>query len=419
VAQFKDFVKNCHEHGIAVLVDVVYNHMVQGNLLTNWGGYSSEEYPNGIYFNDAAHGGSPWGPRPDIGRPQVADLLEQNSLMFLRDYDCDGLRWDSVANLRSFNENDIAHNLNLAGIRLIQKSNDEYRKTGPTKIVIAEDLHQDDAFDTQPIAQGGLGFNTQWDDTICTIVRKAVAGADTSRNLTAVGSVITRKIGPNPFARVIYTEDHDQVGHPTDRRQGVPQIRVPAFIDPQDPQSIKAKRRSTLAAAIILTSPGVPMLFQGQEMLDPNTFLWGVFVPINWTRVDSMSGIVKMYHDMIALRRNRDGKTAGLEGGNTSVFHIDQQNHTLAYRRWDKGGAGDDVIVVANFSAAAIPALSLGFPGPGKWTVRFNSGSSIYDPQFKDGETSDVTAVQAAADGLAYSGHLAIGPYSVIVLSQD
>jgi len=60
-AQWVDFINACHAHGIAVIVDVVYNHMSGRTLLRNFGGFSSAEYPNGIYFNDAAHGVSPGG----------------------------------------------------------------------------------------------------------------------------------------------------------------------------------------------------------------------------------------------------------------------------------------------------------------------------------------------------------------------
>ncbi|HEX4797301.1 MAG TPA: alpha-amylase family glycosyl hydrolase [Humisphaera sp.] len=410
-AQFVDFVNACHAHGIAVIVDVVYNHMSGRNLLRNFGGFTSAEYPNGIYFNDAAHGVSPWGPRPDFSRPQVAAFLEDNALMYMMQLGCDGERWDSVANMRSFTGRG-ANNVNTDGIKLMQKMMADYRATQPGKILIAEDLRNEPNV-TKPISQGGIGFNTQWDNNTCAAVRRAITGEDAARNLAALAQVIDRKIGDDPFARVIYSEDHDQVGHPPR------DIRVPAIVDPQDPQSLKAKKLSTLAAAIILTSPGVPMLFQGQEMLDPRTFTFGVNVPMDWSRVQTQAGTIQLYQDMIALRRNIAGKTGGLEGGNVNVFRIDEANHTIAYRRWDKGGAGDDVIVAINLSQTPIPDLNIGFPAAGKWKVRFNSGSTGYDPQFKGGNSTDVTATQSGADGLTCSGHVAIGAYSVVIFSQD
>jgi 1,4-alpha-glucan branching enzyme len=410
-AQFLEFVNACHAHGIAVIVDVVYNHMNGRTLLRNFGGYSTAELPNGIYFNDAAHGVSPWGPRPDFSRPQVAAFLEDNALMYLALFGCDGERWDSVANMRAFSGRG-ANSVNEDGIHLMRKMMEDYRSTQPGKILIAEDLRNDPIV-TKPTAQGGIGFNTQWDNTTCAAVRRAVSGEDATRNLAGLAKVIDRKISDDPFSRVIYSEDHDQVGHPPR------DIRVPVIVDAQNPQSIKAKKLSTLAAAVILTSPGVPMLFQGQEMLDSRTFTFGVNVPMDWKLLETQAGTVKLYQDLIALRRNLAGKTAGLAGGNVNVYHIDEANHTLAYRRWDKGAAGDDVIVAINLSQTTIPALNIGFPKAGKWTVRLNSGSATYDQQFKDGDSADVTATQHAADGLDCSGALAIGPYSVVILSQD
>ena len=69
-----------------------------------------------------------------------------------------------------------------------------------------------------------------------------------------------------------------------------------------------------------------------------------------------------MYRDLIALRRNLTGKTGGLTGQNLNVFHLDNGNKTLAYHRWENGGAGDDVVVVANFSNVPLQNLNIGFP---------------------------------------------------------
>lgn len=443
-AQFKDFVNAAHARGIAVFIDVVYNHMHSGNLLRNWGGFTNAEYPNGFFFNNAARGSSPWGPRPDFSRPQVLEHLRDNALMFLNEYGVDGLRWDSTGNIRAFRDRDAANTPNAAGQELIRTTLNEFRKTQPTKIMIAEDLFNT-ALVTQPTAEGGLGFNSQWDNDLCAVVRKTVTGEDKDRNLSLLKTIIevsnrvadfgkfqdgqdivashaagtAKKTGDDPFKRVIFTENHDEAGHANEQKLGVPNVRVPTAVDPRDPQSTKAKKLSTLAAAVLLTSPGVPMLFQGQEMLDPREFTFGVNIPMQWNRVESQSGTIKMYTDLIGLRRNLSGKTAGLTGKNVNVYHVDEANHTLAYHRWDKGGVGDDVIVVTNFSGTAIPAMNVGFPSAGKWTVRFNSGSSSYDPAFQNGDTADVTATSTAADGLGFSGKIAVGPYSAIILSKD
>jgi 1,4-alpha-glucan branching enzyme len=160
------------------------------------------------------------------------------------------------------------------------------------------------------------------------------------------------------------------------------------------------------------------MLFQGQEMLDPRTFDFSRAPDLDWNRVDSFAGVVRLYHDLIALRRNVSGTTAGLTGQNTQVFHVDPADHTLAYRRWDRATAMDDVIVLVNFSQSEQPDTKIGFPSGGKWTVRFNSGSKLYDADSRNAELSDIAATMEPADGMDFSGHVSIGPYCAIVLSH-
>ncbi len=406
--EFLDFVDAAHAHGIAVIIDVVYNHMSGRNLLRNFGGYSNSEFPNGLYFNDAAHGSSPWGPRPDSSRPQVASFIEDNALMYLFQFGCDGERWDSVANLRAFSSRGNT-TPNPDGIQLMRKTIDDVHAAHPDKIFIAEDLRNEPSV-TKQTAEGGLGFDTQWDNVTCGAIRRAVTGNDASRDLPSLAKVIDRSIGSAAFSRVIYSEDHDQVGHPPK------EIRMPAVIDPKDPQSLRAKRLSNLAAAIVLTSPGVPMLFQGQEMLDPRTFTFGVNVPMDWSRVQTQASTIALYHDLISLRQNFGGHTAGLMGGHTQVYHVDDATHTLAYRRWDKGG--DDVIVAMNLSSSPVKA-KIGFPRPGKWTTRFDSNSAKYDSQFSDTSGGEITATAAPAERLHASAEVSIGSYCVMIFSQQ
>ena len=125
-----------------------------------------------------------------------------------------------------------------------------------------------------------------------------------------------------------------------------------------------------------------------------------------------------MYRDLIALRRNLKGTTGGLAGQNLNVFHLDNGNKTLAYHRWENGGSGDDVVVVANFSNSPQPSLNIGFPRGGQWHVLFNSGASIYDPGFTNGDSFDTMANPGDKDGLNFNANVGVGPYSVVILSQ-
>jgi 1,4-alpha-glucan branching enzyme len=410
----KNFVEQCHARGIAAILDVVYNHVTSRNALEQWGGYAPPAFPDGVYFYGGSAGRSPWGPRPDFSRPQVRDYVGDNVRLWLTHFGFDGLRWDSVSNIRGFERRGSSDSANPDGIKLLRKSNAEF----PRKIMIAEDLRSDPEV-TQPISLGGLGFNSQWDNDLCGTLRKIVsAPTDNDRDLSTLADQIQRKIGDDAFGRVIYSEDHDQVGHPQDRSGDAPQVRIPAVVDPRSPQSWLAWRLSTLAGAIIMTSPGVPMIFQGQETFDPRTFDFFRAPEVDWNRVQTFAGALHLYHDLILLRRNVAGKTAGLLGQNCHVTHIDGR-HVLAFHRWDHGGARDDVMVVVNLSRLPLTDVNIGFPAAGKWIVRFDSGSTTYDTSSTTAVGSIAITTNAPADGMNFSAPLAIGSYCVLILSQD
>lgn len=425
---FRKFVHQCHVRGIAVLLDVVYNHLAGRNLLQRFDGFSEPTDRDGIYFYGDNREDSGFGPRPDYGRSQVRDYIRDNALMWLREYGVDGLRWDSVVNIRAFFDRNGHRRLDIPeGEQLLRETNDAYRNSPPRqpqKISIAEDLESFPGI-TLPTDQNlqgfeGLGFNSQWDDSLFFAVRRAVIQADDSaRDLNAVKAALERKLSGDAFSRVLYSENHDKVGHQNDNADGKPQTRLPDIIDETDHESVFARKRSTLAAGIVLTAPGIPMLFQGQEMLETRPFDFGTATPMDWSRAQQFKGTVQMYHDLIALRRNAGSKTGGLSLQNVNVFHCDNQNKTLAYHRYGNGGPGDDVVVVVNLSNQPMPALSLGLPRGGTWRVRFNSGASRYDSAFQNGDSSDLTAVPGDADGLHFHGSVGIGAYSLVILSQD
>jgi 1,4-alpha-glucan branching enzyme len=414
----KKFVQACHARKIAVILDVVYNHLAPDNLLVRFGGAQGDGFRDGVYFYGDNREDSGFGPRPDYGRPRVREYIDDNALMWLRDFGIDGLRWDSTVNIRGFNN---GRSPIREGGDLLRKANDDYRTTPPRqplKITIAEDL-QGSADLTAATDKGGFGFNSQWDDSLWGDVRKAVfAVRDEDRDVGAIQRSVEKTIG-DAFGRVNYSENHDKVGHPNDPADGKPQVRLPALIDEGNPESVFAKKRSTLAAAIVLTAPGVPMLFQGQEMLETQAFDFKKATPVRWGRVQQFKGIVALYRDLIALRRNVAGKTGGLTAPKVKVFHADGQTKVLAYRRYGAGGPGDDVVVVVNLSNRDFHPVNIGFPRGGKWVVRFNSGAAAYDPEFKNGDSFDVTTKAGEKDGLGFNGDVGIGPYSVVILSQD
>ena len=159
------FVKAAHAQGIAVLLDVVYNHFGPGDLdLWRFDGWSSIDHNGGIYFYDNGRAHTPWGDtRPDYGRPEVRQYIRDNALFWLNKYRLDGLRFDSVINIRNRNgnNNDPANDL-PDGWGLLQWINNEIRSQQPWKITVAEDLQNNDWI-TRDTGAGGAGFGSQWD----------------------------------------------------------------------------------------------------------------------------------------------------------------------------------------------------------------------------------------------------------------
>jgi 1,4-alpha-glucan branching enzyme len=398
----KRFVDEAHARGMGVIVDVVHNHWGPNDLDT-WC-FDGECYgAGGIYFYTDDRRESGWGPRPDYGRSQVRDLIVDSALMWLREYRCDGLRWDSTINIRT-----SAGRTNDEGWGVMRRVNDAVDATQPWKIMIAEDLQSDPNL-TRRTGDGGAGFDSQWDAGFFHPIDDAIiAGDDGSRNMGAVAGAIGHVDHGSISTRVIYTESHDEVANGKQR--------IPEMIWPGNAGSYYSRKRSTLGAAVMLTSPGIPMLFEGQEILEDG--YWADGDPIDWSKATTYAPILTMYKDLIALRRNLDGTTRGLTGSNVNIFHVNDGAKVIAFHRWANGGPGDDVIVIANFSATAFPAYDIGLPRSGTWKVRFNGDATVYGADFNATAAGDVTAWNGAMHGLPYHGTTAVGPYSVTILSQ-
>ncbi len=404
---FKQFVKRAHQQGIAVILDVVYNHLGPSELdLWQFDGWS-ENNRGGIYFynDDRAH--TPWGEtRPDYGRDEVREYIRDNVFMWLGEYHVDGLRYDCTQFIRTVNgscDQELPE-----GWSLLQWINSQVSQKFPGRITIAEDL-QNNKWLTGDVGAGGAGFGSQWDAMFVHPIRQAViTSEDEQRSLAAIRDALCYRYNDDAFDRVIYSESHDEVANG--------KSRVPQEINPKDPKGWYAQKRSTLAAAMVFTAPGIPMMFQGQEFLEGEWFR--DTVPVDWDQKDEFHGIVRLYRDLIRLRLNRNSFTRGLCGQFTQVYHVHDERKVIAFHRWDKGGPADDVVVVANFLNEPQDGYVIGFPTTGTWKLRFNSDWQGYSEAFEGHPSADVVAEPGESDGLPFHAALSIGPYSVLIFSQ-
>src|SRR5262249_21896930 len=153
---------------------------------------------------------------------------------------------------------------------------------------------------------------------------------------------------------------------------------------------------------LVLTAPGIPMLFMGQELLE-----WGAWSDarqLDWAKAERFAGIRMLYRDLIRLRRNWFDTTRGLKGHNVDVHHVNDRDKVIAFHRWDRGGPGDDVVVIANLANRAYEAYRIGLPRAGRWRVRFNGDWRGYSSAFAGHASDDVAATEdQSRDGKAAS----------------
>ncbi len=404
--ELKEFVDEAHARGMAVLIDVLYNHWGPTDMsLWQYDGWN-ENGLGGIYFYNDWRSETPWGDtRPDFGRNEVREYIRDNALYWLKEYRLDGLRVDGTKWIRATDDGGTEI---PEGWTLLQWINDEVDAFDSNQLIICEDLAGTDWM-TKSTGEGGAGFDSQWDVYWIHPIRGVIeTPSDSDRSMWTVRNSVMAVYNGDQTDRVIYTESHDEVANG--------RSRVPEEIAPGDAGNWFARKRSTMGGALVLTSPGIPMLFQGQEFLEDGYFHDDD--PLDWTKTTTYAGILQLYKDLVALRLNKNGNSSGLSGGSTNVHHINDNGKVIAYHRWGTGGTGDDVVVVMNFSINKRQTYRIGFPHEGDWHLIFNSDSSVYADDYGD-MGQDTYATPFSYDGLDFSGLVYIAPYSVQIFSQQ
>ena len=395
---FKTFVRACHARGLAVLLDVVHNHYGPSDLeMWNFDGWTGGgPIGGGIYFYQSnsnlqitAYGDT----RPNFSRQPVRDFVQDNFTMWLSECHVDGFRWDTPGLM--MNANNYGY-ISDAGT-LINAINAMIHTNYTGKISIAEDVYN------------SFGFDSAWDTSFPGYFTPVLtASSDAGRDMTVIANAVQYNVrygGTAGSGRVVYLESHDVVG---DLNGGV---RLVTAIDPATPNSYRARKLSTLGAVVAFTAPGVPMIFQGQEMLENQSF--DSSRSVDWSKTNTYSRIVQLYRDLIGARRNLKGYTPGLEGDQCSVLQVDNINKLVAFHRWKSAAPGQDAVVVAHFANSTLNNYALNFPSAGNWYAQFNSDSTNYGADYGNIGGSVVTA-----SGSPASAAITIGPYSALILSQ-
>jgi len=255
----KKLVDACHQQGLAVILDVVYNHLgPEGNYLANFG----------PYFTDRYH--TPWGEAVNFDGPEsdeVRRLFIENAVYWIREFHIDALRLDAVHAIYDFSARPFLQELATA-------VSVEGERLGRLAYTIAESSLNDSRI-LQPADSGGWGIDAQWCDDLHHAIHRTLTGEDNGYYLDFEGfpdlvrayrngfvyegqySRFRRRRHGNsarhvdPRRIVVCSQNHDQVGN---RMLGE---RLTGLVD--DPALLR------LAAALVLLSPYQPLLFMGED----------------------------------------------------------------------------------------------------------------------------------------------------------
>jgi maltooligosyltrehalose trehalohydrolase len=389
-----------HAAGLAVVLDVVYNHLgPEGNHLADFGPYFSDRYA------------TPWGDAVNVDGPDadpVRRYLVENAVRWVRDFHVDGLRLDAVHAILDQSATHLLEELATAVGR-------EAAHLGrPVHVVAESDLC--DARLVRPPEVGGYGLDGQWGDDFHHAVHVALTGeqdgyyADyrgledlatqlrdryvhAGRYSVARGRTVGRPAPDVPYDRfVVCVQNHDQVGN---RRDGE---RLHTLVGPAG---------ARLAAAALLTSPFVPLLFMGEEHADPAPFqyftshtdpdlaaavtegrraefggfdAWAGVAPdpqdeatlarstvdLGWREHPDHASVYALYRELIAIRRDlpllSDPTAPDVDA--TTV----PGRQTLVLRR---GDGREQVIIVVNADARAV-TVEVG-AAAGAWHLRLDT----------------------------------------------
>jgi 1,4-alpha-glucan branching enzyme len=367
----------CHQRGLAVFFDVVYNHMDTVDNTWQFDGnndhrtdVSDATTGGGIYFSTVETG---FGRRPDHDSPDVQRFFIENAAMWFDEYHADGLRFDSAVNFSS------------GGLQaIVQTLVARY----PDKFIYAEDNAPDYIF-------GQIGFRAMWDMNS----PFAFARAITHRSLSQLQSLVSRFGFPTAWSAIRYPlGSHDQIFNQwefdnTKRvwvwdKPGPGDLRENRYFVEliggavTGRQNWYALAQARMGWALNIAIPGTPMMFMGTEVHH-----YGYWNPaldpfgdhrFDWSIAGDPTGLAM--RNLVADANNVRWDNPALRSDNgPSVPHSDSTNNVLGFLRWDDGG--NVLLTVVNLSDNQWdqPGYGVNIGGAGdSWEEIFNSQSPQY-----------------------------------------
>ena len=375
--QLRALVDACHQRGLAVFFDVVYNHMDTVDNLWQFDGntdhrtnVSDATTGGGIYFSAVETG---FGRRPDHDSTDVQRFFIENAAMWFDEYRVDGLRFDSAANFSS------------GGLRAIIQT---LVKNYPNKFIYAEDSDTSYVF-------GQMGFRAAWDMNS----PYAFARAIVHRDMAQIRTLLDSTGYPSQWSAIRYAlGSHDQIFNKwefdnTNRvwkwdKPGVQDLRENRYFVEliggalTGRQNWFALAQARMGWALNIAVPGTPLLFMGTEVHH-----YGYWNPENdpfgdhrfdWTIAGDATGWAM--RNLVTDANNVRWNNPALRGESVAtVTHADTNNNVLGFLRWNDGG--NVILTVVNLSDNQwdSPSYGVSIGGAGdSWEEIFNSQAPQY-----------------------------------------
>ena len=396
--EVKAMIDAFHQRGIAVLLDIVWNHHgTSDDVIWNYLNHQ-------IYYDDPPIN-TPWGPQPDFDRSEVREYLYQSLLMYLEEYRVDGFRFDATSFMDIYQS---------SGWGLMQTANDWVDNRYVNRIMIAEEL-PNDPWVTRPTSLGGAGFDAQYHMAWRDAVRSAIfdaAGGD-----PYMGAIADALDGSGAFLSgtqvVNYIELHDEAWPSSG---GGRMVKAIDTVWPHD--DVFAKGRTTLGFGLTLLAPGIPAILMGTEWLEDTDFGAGDWdnIPenrLNWQLKATHAGIFEFYKDLIGVRKTNGALRAN---AGIDVSHVNDAGNVIAFRRWD--GSGNLVLVVANFANTDYYNYQIGVPSGGMWYELVNNQAPGYEGEGGN-NCGGIMASTDDYDGFSDSLYLKLPRMGLMVLRHD
>ncbi|MBI1896942.1 MAG: alpha amylase C-terminal domain-containing protein [Acidobacteria bacterium] len=412
INQLKALVDICHHYGLAVILDVVYNHASgdikgQDESIYFFDRAAGTDPRHSLYFTDQDH----TGPVFAFWKDDVKGFLIDNAKFFIDEYHVNGFRYDQVTVIDKQNVG--------SGWLFCQRLNSTVNFVDPEAINIAEYWGPEPAV-VRPQNERGAGFHANWHDglrrAIRGVINEASWGQGAGVNWQPVVDQLRAPGFPDAWRAVQYLESHDEVYR--DRGHRVPSLAVGGG----NTRTWYATSRARVATALILTAPGIPMLFMGQEFYEDKK--WADDPPhhagtlLYWdglTHEKTMIDFHRFTRELNWLRR----KHPALRGEGIATVSMENGPRVLVFQRWVEG-VGRDVIVVASLSEFTHYGYQIPMPSPGLWVEVFNS--DIYENWVNPAASGNGGSIQAngpSLNGLPASAFITVPANSVLVFARD